>query len=121
MCNFGIILIFTGWRDVVTVAAVDCANDINYSLCREYEIMKYPSLRFLGAEVKPGDKGKDMEKTAGVESIRHSLVDMLKKEQADGRGASWPNISPYRSVGAFGTCYHFYARRYGSPHSCRQL
>lgn len=59
-----------GWRSVLKVAAIDCAADENSDLCRNFEIMAYPSLRYfppfyenssrhLGFEVKhaPMDVG----------------------------------------------------------------
>lgn len=36
-----------GWRSVLKVAAIDCAADENNDLCRNFEIMAYPSLRYF--------------------------------------------------------------------------
>eukprot|EP00091_Calanus_sinicus_P000720 TRINITY_DN10655_c0_g1_i1.p1 TRINITY_DN10655_c0_g1~~TRINITY_DN10655_c0_g1_i1.p1 ORF type:complete len:149 (-),score=34.02 TRINITY_DN10655_c0_g1_i1:479-925(-) len=35
------------WRDVISVAAIDCAMEENMPTCREYEVMGYPSLKFF--------------------------------------------------------------------------
>lgn len=35
------------WRHQLQVAAIDCANDDNSDLCRNFEIMAYPSLRYF--------------------------------------------------------------------------
>lgn len=35
------------WRSVLKVAAIDCAADENSDLCRYFEVMAYPSLRFF--------------------------------------------------------------------------
>lgn len=85
------------WKDVITVAAVDCANDENNPLCREYEIMHYPMLKFFPASSKPDHMGVTLSKGKNVEEIRSTLVEILKKEHMEGRGPSWPNITPYRN------------------------
>ncbi|GLH13434.1 Sulfhydryl oxidase [Gryllus bimaculatus] len=85
------------WRDVIKIAALDCADDDNNPFCREYEIMHYPSLRFFSANSKVGILGTEVEKGKTEEDIRHNLVHFLKKEQLEGRGSNWPNIIPYRS------------------------
>lgn len=36
-----------GWRDIIHVSAIDCANDANNDICRDMEIMKYPTLRYF--------------------------------------------------------------------------
>lgn len=36
-----------GWRRILKVAAIDCASDVNADLCRNFEIMAYPSLRYF--------------------------------------------------------------------------
>ncbi|KAK7095392.1 hypothetical protein V1264_006805 [Littorina saxatilis] len=33
-----------GWRRVVSVGAVDCANDDNLEICRDFDIEAYPSI-----------------------------------------------------------------------------
>lgn len=36
-----------GWRDTIQIAAIDCADDGNNDICREMEIMRYPTLRYF--------------------------------------------------------------------------
>ncbi|XP_069694171.1 sulfhydryl oxidase 2-like isoform X2 [Periplaneta americana] len=85
------------WKDVITVAAVDCANDDNNPLCREYEIMHYPMLKFFSANSKPDHMGVTVNKGKNVDEARSTLVEILEKEHIEGRGIGWPNIAPYRS------------------------
>ncbi|XP_012287341.1 sulfhydryl oxidase 1 [Orussus abietinus] len=87
----------SGWRDVVKVAAIDCADDDNTPICREYEIMHYPMLKYFSVMASPTSMGIEVEKGKDVYAIRHNLIDRLRKEQQDGRGSTWPNIVPYRS------------------------
>lgn len=85
------------WRDIVVIAAIDCADDDNNPICREYEIMHYPMLKYFSVNAHLPSLGLIMEKYDTVDKLRHSLVDLLEREQQEGRGISWPNIAPYRS------------------------
>ncbi|XP_013389578.1 sulfhydryl oxidase 2-like [Lingula anatina] len=37
-----------GWRQVIRVGAVDCAQDYNTALCKEYGIDMYPTIKVSG-------------------------------------------------------------------------
>ena len=34
-------VLFIGWRDVISVGAIDCAQDVNSPICRDYEVQGY--------------------------------------------------------------------------------
>jgi len=36
-----------GWQNIVAIAGIDCADDSNVAICREYEIMGYPTIKFF--------------------------------------------------------------------------
>lgn len=83
----------------MVIAAIDCANDDNNPLCREYEIMRYPTLKFFPVDCKKDFLGLEIEKDKDEELIRHAIIDQLVKEQLEQRGAdSWPNLVPFRYV-----------------------
>ncbi|XP_003700588.3 sulfhydryl oxidase 2 [Megachile rotundata] len=86
-----------GWRDIVVIAAIDCAADENNQICREYEVMYYPLIKYFSVNANPSSLGLTMAKFDSVEEFRHNLTDLLVKEQQEGRGTSWPNITPYRN------------------------
>ncbi|XP_033335127.2 sulfhydryl oxidase 1 isoform X1 [Megalopta genalis] len=85
------------WKDIVVVAAIDCADDGNNPICREYEIMHYPMLKYFSVNAHKSSMGLVMEKYDSVDELRHSLINLLENEQQEGRGISWPNIAPYRN------------------------
>lgn len=85
------------WQDVTEIGVVDCANFDNNPLCRNLEIMAYPTLRVFPPLSKPGSLGIDLKSEKTVTGIRHGLLDYLEKEQLEGKGSPlWPNITPYR-------------------------
>lgn len=85
------------WKDIVVIAAIDCADDDNNPICREYEIMHYPMLKYFSVNAHPPSLGLLMEKYDSVNELRYNLIDLLEEEQQEGRGTSWPNITPYRN------------------------
>lgn len=86
------------WNDIVVVAAIDCADDDNNPICREYEIMHYPMLKYFSINARPPSLGVVIEKGDSVDSVRSNLISRLETEQQEGRGSTWPNIAPYRNV-----------------------
>lgn len=86
----------SAWNDIVVIAALDCADDENNPICREYEIMHYPMLKYFAVNAHPQSLGIIIEKGNGLESLRHNLINTLEIEQQEGRGSTWPNIAPYR-------------------------
>ncbi|XP_014474182.1 PREDICTED: sulfhydryl oxidase 2-like [Dinoponera quadriceps] len=86
------------WNDIVVVAAIDCADDENNPICRDYEIMHYPMLKYFSVNAHPPSLGIVIEKGDSVDSVRYNLVNRLETEQQEGRGSTWPNIAPYRNV-----------------------
>ncbi|XP_047366168.1 sulfhydryl oxidase 2 [Vespa velutina] len=86
------------WRDIVVIAAIDCAVDDNNPICREYEIMHYPTLKYFPVNSHSSFMGIIVEKGDNVDDVRHNLIKRLEKEQEEGRGITWPNITPYRNA-----------------------
>lgn len=79
------------------VAAVDCANEDNTPLCRNYEVMSYPSIKFFPVSTNEDFLGHAMNKNDDINRMIESLVNILIDEQLQQRGgSSWPNIAPYR-------------------------
>ncbi|XP_011497032.1 PREDICTED: sulfhydryl oxidase 1-like [Ceratosolen solmsi marchali] len=88
-----------GWKQIVSIAAINCANDDNNPLCREYEIMKYPTLKFFPINSNPDFLGLEIQEDKDEILSMQRLIDQLEKEQQEQRGGlRWPNIVPYRGT-----------------------
>jgi len=92
------------WRDVISVAAIDCAQEDNMPTCREYEIMGYPSLKFFAPSTPAGDMGVMREsRDKSVEGMKKDMLDFVQKLQEEEEGgkanAMWPNLVPYKPDG----------------------
>lgn len=81
---------------MVQVGVIDCANDDNNPICREYEVMHYPTIKFFSVNSKPGTLGLEIKKGNDATSLQNLLIKQLEIEQQESRGSSWPNIVPYR-------------------------
>lgn len=89
-----------GWSNMVKIAAIDCSDDDNFPICRDYEIMAYPTLKYFHENYQEGSQnlGVTIQKGDDVHSHRQALVKQLITEQIEGRGAIFPNLLPYTQV-----------------------
>jgi len=86
-----------GWRDVMGIAAIDCAQEENMPTCREYEVMGYPTIKFFPPGTPAGNMGEERaSRDKSVPAIKKDMVGFLKelqqKKEKSGRG--WPNLLP---------------------------
>ncbi|CAH0547791.1 unnamed protein product [Brassicogethes aeneus] len=86
-----------GWKDVVRVGAIDCANDENNPLCREFEIMGYPTLKYFHEKYAEGANNFGLAIKAGSGAAEHKkvLINTIVNEQTENRGKYLPNLLPY--------------------------
>ncbi|RZF42876.1 hypothetical protein LSTR_LSTR017406, partial [Laodelphax striatellus] len=82
------------WRDVVGIGAVDCANDKNNQLCRDYEIMAYPSLKMYPVHSPDTFLGESWQKGT-AEEMKTSIVKELETEQYSGYSKRNLNLKPF--------------------------
>lgn len=79
------------------IGVFDCVVEANTPICRDYEIMHYPTVKFFTSHHQKGNYGTEIDKGRDALEMRRILAGILEKEQLEGRGSSWPNITPYRS------------------------
>lgn len=86
-----------GWKNIVSIGAIDCSDEDNSPICREFEIMGYPTLRYFHENYSEGPKqiGADVPKGEDLDKLRFHLVQRLITEQAEGRGKKWPVLTSY--------------------------
>lgn len=86
-----------GWKDLVGIGAIDCSDEDNSPICREFEILGYPTLRYFHEHYleAPKNLGTDVKKGEDMDALRRNLVQQLLKEQQDGRAKCLPQLLPY--------------------------
>lgn len=83
------------WKSMIAVGAIDCSDDDNSAICRDFEIMGYPTLRYFHENYQQGTFGVNTKKGDDVDSHRKYLVAKIIQEQIEGRGKQFPNLIPY--------------------------
>lgn len=86
-----------GWSETVRVGAIDCATEENGDICREFEIMNYPTLRYFSPGYEEGEKkfGIEFERLEGDE-LRHLLIKFIADET--NKTDKWPKLEPIKDV-----------------------
>ena len=93
-----------GWKSMIRLAAIDCAQDENVPTCRNYEIMGYPSLKFFPPNASKSEQGELRESMS--KEIPLMMSDMANYVENLSKNASlrnfwnsheWPKIEPLNS------------------------
>ncbi|ALC41135.1 CG4670 [Drosophila busckii] len=84
-----------GWQDVVAISAIDCAAEENNGICRTYEVMGYPTMRYMGPGYKPaaGNFGQSLT-SQKINEIRSQLAALIAAENQTANNPHWPNFTP---------------------------
>ena len=97
--TFLILTSFSGWKSMIRLAAIDCAQDENVATCRDFEIMGYPSLKFFPPKASKSESGQ-LRETMSKE-IPIMMQDMAKYMDTVAKNTSlasfwnenrWPNF-----------------------------
>ncbi|CAK6981552.1 LOW QUALITY PROTEIN: sulfhydryl oxidase 2 [Scomber scombrus] len=87
------------WQQALSVAVLDCAQEENFDVCKEFSIKFYPTFKYFRAhspETERGTiyRGADRE----IQSVRQLMVNILQNHTK----LEWPNhcppLQPYSSV-----------------------
>ncbi|XP_050725044.1 sulfhydryl oxidase 2-like isoform X3 [Eriocheir sinensis] len=87
------------WEHTVKVGVLDCAEDENVPICREHDIMAYPTIRLFAAYASKGDTGSDMPHLTSVRELEEATINFLvEKQKANNGSKSWVNLQPYKGA-----------------------
>lgn len=78
------------------VGVIDCSNQTNSQICRDYEIMAYPTVRYFPPHPSPTDMGTDFLRSFTVQAMKNFLVELLKQTQSDGNLTALCDIQPFK-------------------------
>uniref|UniRef100_A0A8C3YLI6 Sulfhydryl oxidase n=1 Tax=Catagonus wagneri TaxID=51154 RepID=A0A8C3YLI6_9CETA len=77
------------WRPALNLAALDCAEETNNAVCREFDIPGFPTVRFFKAFSKTGSGATLPVAGADVQTLRERLIDALETHSD-----TWPPACP---------------------------
>jgi len=80
------------WHSVVKIAALNCADELNKDVCRQFGVRGYPTLRMIPARTSSGS-GYEVGKDSSARDLKSLLKDIVR--QVDGaRGIHRPPQFP---------------------------
>ncbi|KAM5145226.1 sulfhydryl oxidase 1 isoform 2-T2 [Callospermophilus lateralis] len=77
------------WRPALNLAALDCADESNTAICRDFSISGFPTVRFFKAFSKSGVGTTLPVAGADVQTLRERLIDALESHRD-----TWPSSCP---------------------------
>ncbi|XP_054443672.1 sulfhydryl oxidase 1 [Pteronotus mesoamericanus] len=77
------------WRPALSLAALDCADETNSAVCRDFNIPGFPTVRFFKAFSKSGPGTILSVAGADVQTLRERLIDALETHSD-----TWPPACP---------------------------
>ncbi|XP_051003579.1 sulfhydryl oxidase 1 [Acomys russatus] len=77
------------WRPALNLAVLDCADEANSGVCRDFNIAGFPTVRFFKAFSKNGSGTSLPAAGANVQTLRRRLIDALESHHD-----TWPSACP---------------------------
>ncbi|CAG4929957.1 unnamed protein product [Parnassius apollo] len=83
------------WKDVIQLAVLDCSVDENNEICRRFEVMAYPSFRYIHEHYVKGNAniGERFQSTDSAEKLKSQLIVKMQAEQSMGRLIFSPSLN----------------------------
>lgn len=92
------------WQTIIRLEVFDCSVEENIEICRQFEIMAYPSIRYLHENYVKGNAniGDKIKAVDTAEKLKTHLISKMQSEQLAGRLSFAPplGIASYDSYSA---------------------
>lgn len=92
------------WQPIIRLEVVDCSVEDNVEICRQFEIMAYPSIRYIHENYVKGNAniGDKIRPVDTAEKLKMHIISKMHSEQLAGRLSSAPplGIAAYDSYSA---------------------
>ncbi|CAH1647718.1 unnamed protein product [Spodoptera littoralis] len=74
------------WRNIIKLAVIDCSVEENNEICRQFEVMAYPSLRYLHENYVKGNGnvGDKIQLTDTLEKLKAQIITKMQNDQTIG-------------------------------------
>ncbi|VBB30788.1 unnamed protein product [Acanthocheilonema viteae] len=81
------------WKDVVTVAAINCADIINQNICSDEEIIGYPMILYYPRYARSRVDAIKLEPKHSLPHMRSQLAQVIRNEYNQFHYADWPDFT----------------------------
>lgn len=88
------------WKEVIQLAAVNCADPKNLAVCRDQQVLSYPYVKYFEPMISKGNLGQEFDVgDTRMESMRENLIRILLETSWNERitSSNWPD---FRSLNA---------------------
>ncbi|XP_072285492.1 sulfhydryl oxidase 2 [Pyxicephalus adspersus] len=85
------------WHPAVKIGVLNCADEDNIAICKDYGVQFYPTFRFFSAftkEFSQGENYKDSDRR--VQTVRHGIIDYLQAAPKEHQPSAYPSLDPLR-------------------------
>lgn len=80
------------WQSMIKVMALDCSRDENNSLCRQFDVMAYPTIRFIPPYYEDGPQNIGIPITAHAEAeVINALIENM--HNVTNQPPKWPDFT----------------------------
>ncbi|CAI5649073.1 sulfhydryl oxidase 2 [Oreochromis niloticus] len=87
------------WQDAVSVGVLDCAQEENFDVCKDYSIKFYPTFKFFRAHSPPSERGTTYRGAdRSIPSVRQLMVNILQNHTNLDRPKHCPPLEPYSAA-----------------------
>ncbi|XP_053552102.1 sulfhydryl oxidase 2 [Bombina bombina] len=86
------------WETVIRIGVVDCAEEVNFEMCKEYNVQFYPTFRFFKAFTKTPEQGENFKGSDHeVQTVRQMMIDFLQTSPPANKPGACPLLEPISS------------------------
>ncbi|XP_030647636.1 sulfhydryl oxidase 2 [Chanos chanos] len=86
------------WEHAIRIGVLDCANEKNYDICKEFGIHFYPTFRYFKAHGNTLDFGKTYRGAdRELQTVRQLMVNFLQNHTRQDWPAGCPPLQPFSS------------------------
>ncbi|XP_055367269.1 sulfhydryl oxidase 2 [Betta splendens] len=87
------------WQRAISVAVLDCAQEENFDICKDYGIKFYPTFKYFRAHSPQTDKGTTYRGAdREVQSVRRLMVNILQNHTRPDRPDNCPPLEAHSSA-----------------------
>lgn len=86
------------WHPSIKIGVINCADEDNTAICKDYGVQFYPTFRFFSAFTKDftqGENYKDSDRN--VQTVRHGIIDYLQASPTEHQPSAFPSLEPIGS------------------------
>ncbi|CAJ0966706.1 unnamed protein product [Ranitomeya imitator] len=87
------------WNPAIRIGVLNCADEENTAICKDYGVQFYPTFRFFSPFTKDFTQGENYKAEADreVQTVRHVIIDYLESLPAEHRPPACPSLQPISS------------------------